>query len=85
MWTIIVRAGMMLSTLMIGKQVVDHFWPAEIHPTRLYRVGQIARYLGTTQETVLALVEKGDLKAHWGDNEPRIPGSSVLEFLARTV
>ncbi len=83
MWSLFVRVGMMLSTAIVGKQFVDHFWPTEIHPTRLYRPHQIARYLGTTTREVLALVEAGSIAARWMGGEPRILGVSVLEFLTR--
>ena len=46
MWNLFIRLGMVMSTVLLGKQVIDHFWPAEIHPNRLYNAAQAARYLG---------------------------------------
>lgn len=83
MWNIVVRLGMVLSTVLVGKQVVDHFWPTTINPTALYNPNQIARYLGTTAQEVLKMIEGGDLRAQWIGSRPRITGQSVLDFLQR--
>jgi hypothetical protein len=82
MWNLFVRLGMVLSTLLVGKQIVDHFWPTEIHPTRLYRPEQVARYLGTTTEEVMGFIRSGALSAKWVNNEPVVLGMSVLHFLS---
>ena len=83
MWTLLIRLGTVLSTVMIAKQFVDRFWPNEIQPTRLYRLNQIARYLGTSPPRVLDLIRQGHLPAKWVDQQPRVLGSSVLQFLSQ--
>lgn len=82
MWNLFLRVGMILSTLLVGKQVLDHFWPSEIHPTRLYRPEQIARYLGTSTDHVHQLIKAGALSAKWMDDHPVVLGMSVLHFLS---
>ena len=81
MWNIFVRLGIVLSTALLGKQVLEHFWPSEIHPTRLYRPEQIARYLGTSLDAVHELIKAGQLNAKWVEGRPLVLGMSVLHFL----
>ena len=83
MWNLFIRLGMVLSTVLVGKQFVEHLWPTEIHPTRLYRAHQIARYLGTTTGEVVQLIQAGEINARWVEQEPLVLGVSVLEFLSR--
>ena len=83
MWNLLLRLGTVMSTVLIGKQVVDHFWPTQIHPTQLYRPHQLARYLGTTSLRVRHLIDAGDLPAKWVEGEPVVLGAAVLHFLAR--
>ena len=82
MWTLCIRLGMVLSTALVGKQVLDHFWPSEVHPTRLYRPGQVARYLGTSTSHVMELIRTGDLSAKWLGEDPVVLGVSVLNYLS---
>ncbi len=83
MWNVFIRLGMVMSTMLIGKQFVEHFWPSELRPTRLYRPHQIARYLGATTGQVIELIETGALNARWVGGRPLVLGVNVLDFLAR--
>lgn len=84
MWSLFVRLGMVLSTVLVARQVADHFWPTEIHPTRLYRPRQVARYLGATTAQVHDLIHTGALPAKTMNGRPLILGVSVLHYLARS-
>ena len=83
MWNLFIRLGMVLSTVLIAKQVADHLWPVDVQPTRVYRVEQVAKYLGASHGHVLALIEAGDLQAKWVDEKPLVLGMSILQFLSR--
>lgn len=83
MWNLIFRVGMVLSTVLIGKQFFENFWPTEIRPTKLYHPHQIARYLGTNTQQVLELIQGGTLGANWVRGEPMILGACVLELLSK--
>ncbi len=84
MWNLIIRVGALLSTVLIGKQLLDQVWPKEIRPARLYRPEQIARYLRTDTEQVIELIKEGTISARWVGGRPVILGASVLDFLSRT-
>lgn len=81
MWNLFIRLGMLMSTVLVGKQFLDSFWPSEIRPTRLYHAYQIALYLGITNEQVMRLIQTGHLRAKWVDDEPLVLGAAILEFL----
>ena len=83
MWNLFMRLGMVLSTVLIGKQFVDYFWSNEIRPTRLYNPEQVARYLGTSNKEIVELIQSGDIGARWVDGEPVILGAAILDFLSR--
>lgn len=81
MWTLFIRLGVMLSTVLVGKQFLESFWPSEIRPTRLYQPYQIAAYLGISTKQVMWLIQTNLLHARWIDGEPLVLGAAILEFL----
>ena len=81
MWNLFIRLGMLMSTVLVGKQFLDSFFPSEIRPTRLYRPSQIAGYLGVSSEQVMQLIQTGYLHARWVEGEPLVLGATILEFL----
>jgi excisionase family DNA binding protein len=81
MWNVLLRLGVILSTALTIKEVVD-LYQRDIVLNRLYSSKDVAVILGIERIDVVKLVRDGNLKAHMVDGYYRITGSNILGYLS---
>ena len=82
MWNIMLRLGVILSTMLTVKEVID-LYRRDIVPHRIYSSGDAATILGMERKGVVALIGNGELKAHMVEGNYRITGASILAYLGK--
>lgn len=80
--SVLMRAGAMVSMVLALKELHD-LVTTEIKPNRIYSLEQSARYLGMENRAVVRLVETNELRAKRVNGNYRIPGQSILDYLAK--
>ncbi|MBF0093078.1 MAG: helix-turn-helix domain-containing protein [Alphaproteobacteria bacterium] len=81
-WLAVTRTGSILSLAAAALQLYDLF-VREVKPNRIYATWEAARYLGVSRAEVIGLIGEGRLRAKLVSGNYRIPGQSILEYLAK--
>jgi excisionase family DNA binding protein len=82
MWNILLRVGVILSTALTIKEVMD-LYQRDIVPHRIYSSKDAASILGVERIEVVTLIRNGELKAHMVDGYYRITGGNILGYLGK--
>ena len=83
-WTIFERVGLLLGTLLMGKQVMEFFRDeGDIQPNSIYSPEEIASVLDIEKADVICMIHKGQLKAWKTNGLYRVLGSNVLDLLSK--
>jgi excisionase family DNA binding protein len=82
MWNILLRLGVVLSTALTIKEVMD-LYNRDIVPHRIYSSKDVATILGIGRIDVVKLIRNGELIAHMVDGNYRITGGNILGYLGK--
>lgn len=83
-WTVLERLGLMLGTVLAGKQLLEFFSDdEEIKPNSIYSPEEIASLLAIEKVDVISMIHKSQLKAWKTNGLYRVLGRSVIELLSR--
>ncbi|HIJ50650.1 MAG TPA: helix-turn-helix domain-containing protein [Nitrospinae bacterium] len=83
-WIIFERAGLLLGTVLMGKQVASYFGDdGDIKPNSIYSPEEIASILTIEKADVMCMIHRNQMKAWKVNGFYRILGSNVLEFLSK--
>ena len=81
MWWIIKRTGVLLMTLLVGKQLYDAF-SKKISPDKVYSVEEVSKLLRVEKTDIIELILTGRLKATKIKDEYRILGGNLIVALS---
>ena len=83
-WTIFERVGLLLGTLLMGKQVMEFFEEeGDIQPNSIYSPEEIASILSIEKADVMSMINKGQLKAWRTNGLYRVLGSNLIDLLSK--
>ncbi|MBF0275275.1 MAG: helix-turn-helix domain-containing protein [Nitrospinae bacterium] len=83
MWWVIERAGMLLMTTLMGKQLLDSF-SDKIKADKVYSTEEVAKILKVEKADVVELILMGRLKAQKVSNTYKILGRNLIETLSES-
>ena len=81
-WTLVLRGGAVVSLALAVFELYDQFF-REIRPNRLYSPDEAARLLRMESVTLMRLLRQGSIQATRVDQDYRILGQNLLDYLKR--
>ena len=82
-WTIFERVGLLLGTVLMGKQVMGFFGDdGDIKANSIYSPEEIASILTIEKADVMSMIHKGQLKAWKVNGFYRVLGGNILQLLS---
>lgn len=82
-WTIFERVGLLLGTVLMGKQVMGFFGDdGDIKSNSIYSPEAVASILTIEKADVMSMIHKGQLKAWKTNGFYRVLGSNILQLLS---
>jgi hypothetical protein len=80
MWSVLLKAGTILSFGLAIKKIVDEY-VSDVNANRVYTSHQAARFLNMERADIVRLLRSGKIKGKLVKGNYWIPGSSILEYL----